>query len=117
MTETLRADLSPLPQAAIQLLERYARGRGDGAVRLWDAATGEAIGLLVDGVGETRPSTPWFDADRDTMWVASSGRLVELSLDPARWIEKACQFVGRDLTQDERDRYIPGDESPQSACP
>lgn len=89
----------------------------EGTVRLWDAVTGGSIGVLVDGGGSTPPSTPWFDSDRGTVWVASSGRLIEISLDPARWIDKACEFVERDLTRDEWNRYVPGDEPPRSTCP
>ena len=91
---------------------------GDGTVRLWDVTTGASVGMLSSGAesGSTPPSTPWFDPERGTVWVASSGRLLEFSLDPARWIEQACEFVERDLTQDEWDRYVPGDEPLQSAC-
>ena len=89
----------------------------DGTVQLWDAVTGASIGMLVDGGGSTPSSTPWFDSDLGTVWVASAGRLLEISLDPARWIEKACEFVARDLTQDEWDRYVPGDLPLRSTCP
>jgi len=59
---------------------------------------------------------PWFDEERGTVWVATAEGLAEFSLDAARWIEKACEFVGRDLTQEEWDEYVPGDEPLQSAC-
>lgn len=96
---------------------RLVTVESEGTVRLWDAVTGEPIGVLVDGGGSTPPSTPWFDSDLGTVWVASAGRLLEISLEPARWIERACEYVARDLTQDEWDRYVPGDQAPQSTCP
>jgi len=46
----------------------------------------------------------------------TSGRLLEIPLDPERWVERACDIVGRDLTSDEWQRYVPGDEDVQSAC-
>jgi hypothetical protein len=47
---------------------------------------------------------------------SSSGELLTFSLDPDRWVEQACDFVGRDLTQAEWDQYVPGDGPPTSAC-
>lgn len=88
----------------------------DGRVRLWDVPTGESLGMLAGAAGSTPPSMPWFDSDSGAVWVASSGRLLEFSLDPSQWIAGACAFVGRDLTQEEWDRYVPGDEPLQSAC-
>jgi len=50
------------------------------------------------------------------MWIFATGKLLEVPLNPERWIEKACQVVGRDLTREEWDRYVPGDEPPMSVC-
>lgn len=88
----------------------------DGTVRLWDAASATSIGMLARGSGRSPASMPWWDSERRTVWVASSGRIMEFSLDPDRWIERACAFVGRDLTREEWDRLVPGDEPLQSAC-
>ena len=89
----------------------------DGAVRIWDAE-GDGLPTLVwDGSGSVRGSSPsWYDEASDSVWVASSGRVLQIPLDPERWIERACEIVSRDLTQDEWDRLVPGDEPLQPAC-
>lgn len=88
----------------------------DGTVRLWDVARGESIGVLWAGLGSASASPPWYDATTDSVWVATSGKLLRFPLDPDRWVEKACELVGRSLTQDEWTSYVPGDGPPQSAC-
>ncbi len=89
----------------------------NGAVHLWDVASGEPVGQIWAGTGPVMTSQPWFDAEQGTVWVATEGRLLELSLDPQRWIERACAFVGRDVTPQEWDRYVPGNDSHRSVCP
>ena len=88
----------------------------DGTVRLWDVEGGTASGLVWDGTGGSRSEPPWYDESTDTVWVATSGLLIQVPLSPERWNERACEVVGRDLTQDEWDRYVPGGGEVQSAC-
>jgi WD40 repeat protein len=88
----------------------------DGTVRVWDLVRGEPAGLVWDGTGVGLSSPSWYDESSDSIWVFSSGRLLEIPLDPQRWVERACDIVGRDLTSDEWGRYVPGDEDVQSAC-
>lgn len=57
-----------------------------------------------------------YDADTGLLAPVSSGQILQFSLDPDRWIEQACEFVGRDFTQAEWDQYVPGDGPPVSAC-
>ena len=89
----------------------------DGTVRLWDVERGASAGLVWDGSGAQRPGSPsWYDEATESIWVASSGKLLQILVDPERWIERACKIVGRDLTQDEWDRFVPGGGPVQSAC-
>jgi hypothetical protein len=88
----------------------------DGTVRLWDLERNAPAGLVWDGTGSVFSSPSWYDPDADSVWVATSGLLMEVPLDPQRWIEQACDLVGRDLTEDEWERWIPGDDPPRSAC-
>jgi WD40 repeat protein len=88
----------------------------DGTVRVWDLVRGEPAGLVWDGTGVGLSSPSWYDESSDSIWVFTSGRLLEIPLDPQRWVERACDIVGRDLTSDEWGRYVPGDEDVQSAC-
>lgn len=88
----------------------------DGTVRLWDVERNVSAGVAWSGTGSTATSASWFDADTNSMWVATSEKVLNIPLDPAQWIERACDVVGRNLTQDEWDRYVPGSEQRQSAC-
>jgi hypothetical protein len=72
-------------------------------------------GVTWSGTGTVGGSPSWYDAETASMWVASSGKLLNIPLDQARWIERACAVVGRDVTQEERNRFVPGDEPRQPA--
>jgi WD40 repeat protein len=89
----------------------------DGTIRLWDVERNTSAGVVWDGSGAVVGSPSWYDPATDTMWLAASGRILQVPLDPAVWVERACGIVGRDFTEDEWDRFVPGDEPLQSACP
>jgi hypothetical protein len=72
--------------------------------------------LMWEGSGAVIGSPSWYDESTDSIWTGSSGKLLQLPLDPGRWVERACEVVGRDFTQEEWDRLVPGDGSLQSAC-
>ncbi|MEM8745228.1 MAG: BTAD domain-containing putative transcriptional regulator [Actinomycetota bacterium] len=86
-----------------------------GTVRLWDMAADRQIGIVWDGLGGASPTPPYEDPDTGSIWVATSGRLVEI---PPRdqWVDRACSLIGRSLTSDERSRFLPGDDGSVSAC-
>ena len=88
----------------------------DGTVRLWDVEREEYAGLVWNGSGAGRGSPSWYDEATETIWVASSGKYLQIPLNPERWVERACEIVGRDLTQDEWDRFVPGNDPVRSAC-
>ena len=88
----------------------------DGTVRLYDLERDAPAGLVWDGTGSVFSSPSWYDPETDSVWVATSGLLMEVPLDPQRWVEQACELVGRDLTEDEWERWIPGDDPPRTAC-
>ena len=79
----------------------------DGSVRLRDIDARLTTPIIYQGDGAPR-STPWYDEASDAVWVASSDRLVRLPLGSDAWRERACDRVGRDLSQDEWDRLVPG---------
>ena len=58
--------------------------RGEGHTFLMPEPSDELVVLSEDGPGRRYP------------------------LDPARWLARACDVAGRDLTQVEWDRYLPG---------
>ena len=88
----------------------------DGTVRLWDVERNASAGLVFDGSGGAPVTPPWFDAATDSLWVASSGKLLRVPINPERWVERACEIVARSFTADEWARYVPGDEPVQIAC-
>ena len=88
----------------------------DGTVRLWDVARRATAGLVWDGSGAIIGSPSWYDETTESIWVNSSGELLQIPVNPERWIERACELVGRDLTPDEWDRYVPGEGEVLSAC-
>ena len=73
-------------------------------------------GLVWDGDGASTSNGPWYDEENDSVWVVTSGQVIEVPLDPAAWIEQACITAGRELTPDEWERLVPGDEPQASAC-
>jgi DNA-binding SARP family transcriptional activator/WD40 repeat protein len=83
----------------------------DGTVRVWDLERNASAGLVYDGTGVGASSPSWYDPSSESIWVFTSGRLVEIPLDPRRWVERACQLVDRDLTPDEWNRYVAGSDA------
>ena len=88
----------------------------DGDVRLWDTERNESAGFVWNGTGAGFPTSPWYDSAADSVWVVTSGNLIEIPLSVERWVRRACELVGRDLTQDEWDRFVPGRGRVVSAC-
>ena len=88
----------------------------DGTVRLWDMEHNQSAGAAWDGSNATSGLPPWFDVNSKTMWTNTSGKVVEIPVNPERWIERACEIAGRDFTDEEWDRLVPGDQPLQSAC-
>ncbi len=88
----------------------------DGSVRLYDVAERRVPTVVWDGTGAFSSSPGWYDDETSSMWIHSGGELLSIPLDPGRWVESACQIVGRDLTREEWDRLVPGDEPLRSVC-
>jgi hypothetical protein len=74
----------------------------DGTVRLWDIDAWDPGSVLFAGSEAVVVSdATWYDPDTGTVSALSSSQVLQFSLDPDRWIEQACEFVGRDLTDEE----------------
>jgi WD40 repeat protein len=93
--------------------ERLAAISTDGALRLWRLSDGRAIGPPLRGHGNPALGIAWPTAERLitsgyslTQW----GNLISWEVSPDGWVERACAIAGRDLTQDEWQRYLPGEE-------
>ena len=118
-----RKQVETLPQA-VSVSDLGFAGEGellsiagrDGTVRLWDVERGVSAGLAWRGAGSSTGFSPQNDPSADSMWVSASGKLLEIPLTPELWITRACEVVGRDLTEAEWERFIPGGVPVQSAC-
>lgn len=88
----------------------------DGSVRLYDVEERTVPTVVWNGTGAFSSAPGWYDDSTSSMWIHSGGQLLSIPLDPDRWVESACQIVGRDLTQQEWDRLVPGEEPLRSAC-
>jgi hypothetical protein len=88
----------------------------DGDVKLWDVEDASLIGHLMVGTGTTRSVMPWYDEGTREVWVSSSGRLHGFGVDSSDWVDRACAFVGRELTKAEWDEFVPGDGAQAPGC-
>jgi WD40 repeat protein len=116
-------EVDPIPNSANVTSVGFARDGellvivgDDGSVRLWDVEQQISAGLICKGSGGASASPPWYDESTDSLWVATSGQVLRFPLDPQRWVDRACEIVGRDFTQAEWDRFVPGGEPLQSSC-
>ncbi|MEM9041898.1 MAG: protein kinase [Actinomycetota bacterium] len=88
----------------------------DGTVSVWDIERRELAGVIWEGRGSTDQGGSYYDEPTDSLWISAAGKLVRLPLNPQRWVDLACDAVGRDFTQDEWERLVPGDGPVRSAC-
>jgi WD40 repeat protein len=78
----------------------------DGALRLWDRASGRAIGPPLQTSGEYTRSIAWLDGAH-LLTGSFPGLLVAWDMTPAHWADRACALAGRDLTAAEWARWLP----------
>ncbi len=89
-----------------------------GDVWLIDMESAERIGLVwKGGAGDFNSGAPTVSVDGEVLWVPTSSEIVEVPLSPDTWRELACDLAGRDLTAEEWDSLVPGDDEPRSLCP
>jgi WD40 repeat protein len=102
----------------------------DGFVRLWDAGTGESrlAWRAEDGAIRAVAFSPDGETIASLATDSSFGSPTGDTIDPeytsidgwptsmAAWVEHACTLAGRNLRQDEWDRYIGADREYYRAC-
>ena len=117
-------DMQIVPDASLVANLTFARNGEllvivslDGSVRLWDVEQRANAAVILNGSIGDQGAPLWYDETTDSIWIQSSSRLERLPLSPERWTERACEIVGRDFTQEEWDRFVPGDQPLQSSCP
>ncbi len=85
-----------------------ALGGNDGQVHLLTADTLQEIGQLPIGTGASWAFAS-YNADGSVLSaVDERGHIVHWDARPQSWIHRACAVVGRDLTPDEWNTYLPG---------
>lgn len=57
-----------------------------------------------------------YDESTDSVWVSSSGQLMQLPVDAQAWIGRTCQIATRQLADDEWSRFVPGGDAQPPTC-
>jgi WD40 repeat protein len=91
-------------------------GSRDGALRLWELSTGRSIGPAMQAHDAPTQSVTFLGDGTAAATSAFDGRVIVWDLDTASWQEQACAMVGRNLTREEWNRYLPA-ESYRATCP
>lgn len=90
-------------------------GTRDGVYRLWDLEAERAIGVLHDGSASSL-GPPGIEEDGRFAWLSTPGRAIRVPIEPEAWIERACEVVGRELTDAEWDEHVPSDVDRGPVC-
>ena len=92
-------------------------GERSWSMRIYDVATRRLLGDPVEL--DSDPESSWVMPRLDGMDTAidTVDGILVWDLDPAHWVEAACQLAGRNLTHEEWDGYI-GELGPyRQTCP
>jgi hypothetical protein len=82
-----------------------ATASSDNTVRLWDVTNHQPLGEPLTG-HTNAVSGVAFSHDGKLLATASSDNTVRLWATPATWVSQSCELVGRNLSQQEWERYI-----------
>ncbi len=98
-----------------------AAGFQDGRIALWEASSRNPIGEFIERANGEVTGLLFRKNTGEPFWylvsTSSQGEVREWSVDVNAWIARACQMAGRNLTAEEKAKFLlPGD--PQAyACP
>jgi WD40 repeat protein len=85
-----------------------ATGSTDGTVRLWDVASGQALGAPLPGVPHST-AVPISTPDGTHLIAAQgNGRAYRWDIRPQSLVRQACEVAGRRLTRAEWEEFLPG---------
>jgi WD40 repeat protein len=86
-----------------------ATGNADSSVRLFDVASGQALGAPLPGTGEQSLAVPFFTPDGTHVIAAQDdGHAFLWDIRPASLVRQACRVAGRRLTRAEWAEFLPG---------
>ena len=94
--------------------ERIAATGWDGALRLWDRASGRSLGPPLEAHGDYTRGIAWLDEEH-VLTGSGARSLIAWDMSPAGWLDRACELAGRDLSSAEWRRYLP-DEPYRGTC-
>jgi WD40 repeat protein len=83
------------------------------SVRVWDLETGRQLGRELPLLGGTME----FTADGSVLSVPTAKGVSLWNFDTDTWVEIACQFAGRNLTEDEWEQVGPRTVERRATCP
>lgn len=86
----------------------------DSGLRLWDPTTGARLAQLT--YHDAQVEDVAFSADGEWLISASADRHVSFWAGPAQWPRLACQYAGRDLSEDERTDYLTTPSAAERVC-
>jgi hypothetical protein len=114
--ESIDLPLQGTPERPDMLSDgRFLIQTRSGQYELWDIEAGAAIGVLAD-VGPQAFINPAVHPDESHVWILFDERWTRIPLDPQRWLELACEFAGRSLTEAEWRDLVPGDRKYRDVC-
>lgn len=87
-----------------------ASGGSDKTIILWDIATHQPIGQPLTLHNAEVISVAFRDNDKTLVSSSLDNTIIFWSLEPSVWIERTCQRVGRNFTQNEWEQYFLGEE-------
>jgi hypothetical protein len=80
---------------------------------LWDVDTRERIGTIpIEGF----TLDELFFGPSDQLFSVNLGTVIEWDTQVQAWIDRACQMVGRNLTQKEWDEFLPSNQDFEETC-
>jgi WD40 repeat protein len=85
-----------------------ATGNADGSVRLFDVASGQALGAPLPGMPEATPVPLFAPGGTHLIAALDNGRAFRWDLRPASLNSHACKVAGRQLTRAEWRQFLPG---------
>jgi WD40 repeat protein len=90
----------------------------DGTIRLWDSGIQAFVTTVTAATTRTPDGEPgWYDETTSSLWTTTGDRLIAIPLGPEVWAAQACELIGRDLTNQEWDLYVPGGRPQSPVCP
>jgi class 3 adenylate cyclase/WD40 repeat protein len=106
------AELAVAPDGA-----RFATAGGStGGVKLWDTSSLQQFGANFPGGNGAWGNVAYTPDGGTLLAVFQDGTATSWPVDPGAWLAHACSIAGRNFTQEEWKRFVPG-QSYQRTCP